>query len=91
MIRLVALSLTMESRMLRIFGGRKILCNGMSRRDLLHLGGLGMLGARGIHAKHKYAHEESFYRTLRKVLHCLMKQASFFIPQTWQCEVSHRS
>jgi hypothetical protein len=30
--------------MLRIFGSRKTTCNGVSRRDLLHLGGLGLFG-----------------------------------------------
>ena len=30
--------------MLKIFGGRKTLCDRLSRRDLLHLGGLGMFG-----------------------------------------------
>ena len=30
--------------MLRLLGSRKSLCNGMSRRDLLHVGGLGLFG-----------------------------------------------
>ena len=30
--------------MLRILGNRKTLCNGLSRRDLLHIGGLGAFG-----------------------------------------------
>ena len=30
--------------MLRILGSRKTLCNGLSRRDLLHIGGLGLFG-----------------------------------------------
>ena len=30
--------------MLRLFGNRKTLCNGITRRDLLHLGGLGAFG-----------------------------------------------
>jgi Protein of unknown function (DUF1501) len=30
---------------LRILGSRKTLCDGLTRRDLLHLGGLGMFGA----------------------------------------------
>lgn len=30
--------------MLRLLGNRKVLCNGLSRRDLLHLGGLGAFG-----------------------------------------------
>ncbi|MBI1901275.1 MAG: DUF1501 domain-containing protein [Planctomycetia bacterium] len=30
--------------MLRLFGSRKTLCDGLSRRDLLHVGGLGALG-----------------------------------------------
>src|SRR5205809_7862092 len=30
--------------MLRILGSRKTLCDGLTRRDLLHLGGLGMFG-----------------------------------------------
>jgi hypothetical protein len=30
--------------MLRLFGNRKVLCDGISRRDLLHIGGLGAFG-----------------------------------------------
>src|SRR5437867_8264351 len=30
--------------MLRILGSRKTLCDGISRRDFLHIGGLGVLG-----------------------------------------------
>jgi hypothetical protein len=30
--------------MLRILGNRKILCDGLTRRDLLHIGGLGAFG-----------------------------------------------
>lgn len=30
--------------MLRLLGSRKVLCDGLTRRDLLHVGGLGMLG-----------------------------------------------
>jgi hypothetical protein len=30
--------------MLRLFGNRKVLCNGLTRRDLLHIGGLGAFG-----------------------------------------------
>ncbi|HEY2251264.1 MAG TPA: DUF1501 domain-containing protein, partial [Planctomycetaceae bacterium] len=30
--------------MLRLFGNRKTLCDGISRRDLLHIGGLGAFG-----------------------------------------------
>src|SRR5262245_58719953 len=30
--------------MLPLFGNRKVLCNGLSRRDLLHVGGLGAFG-----------------------------------------------
>ena len=30
--------------MLRILGGRRKLCNGLTRRDWLHVGGLGFLG-----------------------------------------------
>lgn len=30
--------------MLRLLGSNKVLCNGLSRRDLLHLGGLGLFG-----------------------------------------------
>src|SRR5258708_23006150 len=29
-----------RDRMLRLFGNRKVLCDGISRRDLLHIGGL---------------------------------------------------
>src|ERR1700677_878619 len=40
-----ARSLTLESgSMLRILGNRKRLCDGISRRDLLHVGGAGLLG-----------------------------------------------
>src|SRR5580765_7357979 len=31
-------------RMLRLLGNRKTLCDGISRRDLLHIGGLGAFG-----------------------------------------------
>ena len=30
--------------MLRLFGNRKVLCDGIARRDLLHIGGLGAFG-----------------------------------------------
>ena len=30
--------------MLRLLGNRKMLCDGISRRDLLHIGGLGAFG-----------------------------------------------
>jgi len=30
--------------MIRLFGNKKVLCDGVSRRDLLHIGGLGALG-----------------------------------------------
>ncbi len=33
-----------DSEMLRLFGNRKVLCDGLTRRDLLHLGGLGAFG-----------------------------------------------
>src|SRR5438045_2201955 len=33
-----------ETRMLRILGSRKIACDGLTRRDLLHVGGLGLFG-----------------------------------------------
>src|SRR5438046_934206 len=31
-------------RMLRLLGTRRVLCDGLSRRDLLHIGGLGAFG-----------------------------------------------
>src|SRR5262245_24790475 len=30
--------------MLRLFGNRKVLCDGITRRDLLHIGGMGAFG-----------------------------------------------
>jgi hypothetical protein len=41
---LLAESSAAEERMLRLLGHRKVLCDGLTRRDLLHIGGLGAFG-----------------------------------------------
>ena len=33
-----------NATMLRLLGNRKVLCDGLTRRDLLHIGGLGAFG-----------------------------------------------
>src|SRR5262245_12096982 len=48
--RITASRETVESLfpMLRLFGNPKVLCDGVTRRDLLHIGGLGAFGV-GLH------------------------------------------